>query len=262
MSATATLDSATSARGGTDRRPGFGRLTVVELRKMVDTRSGFWLPLVIAAITLIVVIVSALVHGSHQATIRHLFDNAVQPGSFLLPILGILLVCGEWTQRTTLATFTLVPDRGRVLAAKLAASIVLAVAACVVCLVFALIFGEALGSNAPGGAGGISGLVLLQGLLFLAASMVIGVGFGAAILLSAPGIVAYLLLPTVWSALASSINALDTLDHWLDIGTTMSPLSRHTLSATQWAHVATTLALWMAIPLIIGWWRFRHRDVN
>jgi ABC-type transport system involved in multi-copper enzyme maturation permease subunit len=262
MSATTSLDSATSVTTGDDRRPGFGRLTVVELRKMVDTRSGFWLPLVIAAITLIVVIVSALVHGSHDATVRHLFDNAVQPGSFLLPILGILLVCGEWTQRTTLATFTLVPNRGRVLAAKLAASVVLAVAACIVCLVFALIFGEALGSNAPGGAGGISGVVLLQGLLYLAASMVIGVGFGAAILVSAPGIVAYLLLPTVWGALASSINALATLDHWLDIGTTMSPLSRHALSATQWAHVATTLALWMAVPLIIGWWRFRHRDVN
>jgi ABC-2 type transport system permease protein len=263
VSATATtLQTAARAGAGKDQRPGFGRLTMVELRKMVNTRSGFWLPIAVTAVTLIVVIVSALVHGSHDATIRHLFDNAVQPSSFLLPVLGILLVCGEWTQRTTLNTFTLVPDRGRVLGAKLAAGVVLAVGACIVCLVFAVIFGEALGSSAPGGAGGISLLVLLQGLFFLAASMTIGVAFGAAILVSAPGIVAYLLLPTIWGALASSINALSTLDHWLDIGTTMGPLSRHTLGATQWAHVATTLALWMAVPLAIGWWRFRHRDVN
>jgi ABC-2 type transport system permease protein len=244
-----------------ERRPSFARLALVELRKMFDTRAGFWLPMAIALITLIDVVVSALVHHSHDATLRHLFDNAVQPGSFLLPVMGVLLVCGEWTQRTTLATFTLVPDRGRVLAAKLAASLLVAVGAFVVCLAGAAVFAELL-SNAPGGAGGISVLVLAQGLLFLAASMTIGVAFGAAILVSAPGIVTYLLLPTIWGALASSIGALKTLDHWLDIGTTLAPLSRHTFSATQWGHAATTLALWLAVPLAIGWVRFRTRDVN
>ena len=243
-----------------ERRPGFARLTVVELRKMVDTRSGFWLPVAVAAVTLITVIITTLVHGGTYATISHLFDNAVQPGSFLLPILGVLLVCGEWTQRTTLATFTLVPDRGRVLAAKLGAAVVLAIGAFLVCLVFAVIFAEAL--PAPGGAGSISLAVLGQGLLFLSITMVVGVAFGAAILISAPAIVAYLLLPTVWDALASSIHALATLDHWLDIGTTLGPLAQHTLSATQWAHAGTTVALWMAVPLAIGWWRFRNRDVS
>ena len=244
-----------------ERRPGLSRLTLVELRKMLDTRSGFWLPIAVALITLIVIVVSALVHDRHDATLAHLFDNSVQPGSFLLPIMGVLLVCGEWTQRTTLMTFTLVPNRGRVLVAKLAASIVLAVGAFVVCLVCSVVFAELL-SNAPGGAGGVSVLVLAQGLLFLAVSMVIGVAFGAAILVSAPAIVTYLLLPTIWGALASSIGALATLDHWLDIGTTLSPLSRHALSATQWAHAATTLGLWMVLPLAIGWWRFRTRDVS
>ena len=38
------------------RRP-FPRLTLVELRKMVDTRAGFWLQLAIAVLTLAIVIV-------------------------------------------------------------------------------------------------------------------------------------------------------------------------------------------------------------
>ena len=37
--------------------PSFGRLTLVELRKMVDTRAGFWLQLTVAVITLAAVVV-------------------------------------------------------------------------------------------------------------------------------------------------------------------------------------------------------------
>ena len=39
----------------------------------------------------------------------------------LLPIIGILLVSSEWSQRTALITFTLVPKRMRVMSAKIAA---------------------------------------------------------------------------------------------------------------------------------------------
>ena len=101
-----------------ERRPGFGRLTRVELRKMLDTRSGLWSVAAVAAVTLITVIITALVKGGHDATLARLFNNSVEPAAILLPVLGVLLVCGEWSQRTTLTTFTLVPDRGRVLSAK------------------------------------------------------------------------------------------------------------------------------------------------
>ena len=104
--------------------------------------------------------------------------------------------------------------------------------------------------------------MLAQGLLFLTATMVIGVTFGAAIMLSAPAIVIYLALPTAWDALSSTIHPLKTLSHWLAIGPTLGPLATHSFSATDWAHAGTTLALWLAIPLIIGVWRFTHRDVN
>ena len=56
---------------------------------------------------------------------RELLSAAVQPAAILLPVAGILLVTQEWSQRTGLITFALVPDRRRVVAAKLGAGVVL-----------------------------------------------------------------------------------------------------------------------------------------
>lgn len=243
-----------------ERRPGFGRLTRIEVRKMLDTRSGLWFSAAVAAVTLITVIITSQVKGGNDATFARLFNNSVEPAAILLPVLGVLLVCSEWSQRTTLTTFTLVPVRGRILSAKLAAAILVAIAAFAVCLACSVIFGELFA--APGGAGSFSIVVLAQGLLFLTATMLIGVAFGAAIMLSAPAIVIYLALPTAWDALSSTIHPLKTLSHWLAIGPTLGPLATHSFSASDWAHAGTTLALWLAVPLTIGTWRFARRDVN
>ena len=98
--------------------------------------------------------------------------------------------------------------------------------------------------------------------MFVAAAMVTGVAFGAALLLSAPAIVAYLLLPSVWTAVAGSIHALRGVARWLDQSETLAPLASHPLSATGWAHALATLAVWMLLPLLIGGWRLLRRDVG
>jgi hypothetical protein len=33
------------------------------------------------------------------------------------------------------------------------------------------------------------------------------------------------------------------------------------MSATQWAHAGTSLALWMLLPLVIGIWRITRSEV-
>jgi hypothetical protein len=71
---------------------------------------------------------------------------------------------------------------------------VVACAAFAICLACSVIFGELM--PAPGGAGSLSIVVLAQGLVFLTATMVIGVAFGVALMLAAPAIVIYLALPT------------------------------------------------------------------
>ena len=46
---------------GVHARPGLGRLVAVELRKMVDTRAGFWLQVAMVALTVVVVVLRLLV---------------------------------------------------------------------------------------------------------------------------------------------------------------------------------------------------------
>ena len=94
------------------------RLIRVELRKLVDTRAGRWLLLGIALVTVGAVAVYTLAADASELTFEHFVNVSVLPLSWLLPVLGIMAVTSEWTQRTGLVTHTLEPRRSRVLAAK------------------------------------------------------------------------------------------------------------------------------------------------
>jgi ABC-2 type transport system permease protein len=241
--------------------PSPARLVAVELRKMTNTRSGFWLPVGVALLTLAVAIIASANHHGHAATFTHVLHATVQPAGFLLPLIGVLLICSEWSQRTTLTTFTLVPSRPRVIGAKLGASVCVATIAWAVCLALTVVCAAALGHH-PGGAGTLTWQVIAQSWLFLASGMVMGLAFGAAVLVSAPAIVAYLLLPTVWGAVASNINALSGVATWLDPGSSLTPFTQHAMSATEWAHALATFGVWIGIPIVIGALRIGRGDID
>jgi ABC-2 type transport system permease protein len=244
-----------------DLRPGLGRLIAVELRKMVNTRSGFWLPIGVAAITLLAAIISASNHGGRDGTFVHVLHASASPSSYLLPVMGVLLICSEWSQRTTLTTFTLVPSRWRVIVAKLGASVIVSTIALIVCLLLTVVCASAFG-HAPGGTGGLPWQLIGQGWISLASGMLMGLAFGAAILLSAPAIVIYLLLPVVWFALVNNINALAGVARWLSASKTLSPLTQQPMSGSQWIHALATWAVWIGIPILIGWARIGRGDLD
>ncbi|MDE3130177.1 MAG: ABC transporter permease [Acidobacteriota bacterium] len=244
-----------------DLRPRLGRLIAVELRKMLNTRAGFWLPICVAGITLLAAILSSSNHGGRNGTFAHVLHSSSLPSAYLLPVMGVLLVCSEWSQRTTLTTFTLVPSRWRVIAAKLGASAIVSTVALVVCLLLTAVCATAFG-HAPGGTGSLSWQLIGQSWLFLVSGMVMGLAFGAAILLSAPAIVIYLLLPVVWNAIVTNISALDGVARWLSASDTLSPLTEHTLSGTEWAHALVTFAFWIGIPILVGLARIGRGDLD
>ncbi len=132
---TAVLESPLSRRD-VERRPSLWRLTAVELRKMVDTRAGFWLLLCILGVDRCGARrdASCAFGQADDPTFTNMFALAAAPSAILLPIVGILLVSSEWTQRTTLITFTLVPRRARVLEAKVFAGVALAGVALLIAL--------------------------------------------------------------------------------------------------------------------------------
>lgn len=252
--AAATLDV------GALRRPTLTRLTAVELRKMIDTRAGFWLQLVVVAITVVLVVVVGIVGNDEDHTLRKMLEVAIQPSSVLLPVVGVLLVTSEWSQRTSVITFTLVPHRSRVLVAKLAASVVLAFAALALCLAISVL---ATAIFAPGVANtwSLPAGLLVQIAVVLGTGMAGGVAFGAVLLASAPAIVALFVLPTVTAAVGS-ISALEGPAKWLDGTRSLAPMTDHLMDATEWARAGTTLALWLVAPALIGLWRITRSEVS
>jgi ABC-type transport system involved in multi-copper enzyme maturation permease subunit len=259
MSTTALAAPTRVDTAGLYARPGLGRLAAVELRKMVDTRAGFWLQVAIVAITAVAVAVRCVLGDAADHTFASVLEVGMQPPAVLLPVLGILLVTSEWSQRTGMITFVLVPARSRVLAAKLLASLVLALAVLAVCVG---IVAAGVLAAAPGVDGTWAGLVPLigQSAVFLATGMVVGVAFGAVLLAPAPAIVALFTLPFAWMALAS-VPPLDDVAAWLDTARALAPMPMEVMDTTQWAQAGTALALWMLLPLLVGTWRITRSEV-
>jgi ABC-2 type transport system permease protein len=261
--ATARFDDPLSPRSADtarEHRPSIATLTRVELRKMYDTRAGFWLLLVAVLLALLTAGLSALLGDTDEHTLSTILNNTTQASAVLIPIVGILLVTSEWSQRTAQVTFTLVPQRGRVLAAKVSASVVLALIAFALALALSVV-GTAL-DPASEGAWSLEAGMIVQTVLFTVISMLIGVALGAAILLSAPAIVASFVLPIGFGAATHLIPGLDGVAKWLDQGETLPDLTDHIYSAHAWARLATTLLLWLALPLAIGAWRFLRGEIR
>nr|MBA3348221.1 ABC transporter permease [Actinomycetota bacterium] len=189
-----------------------------------------------------------------------LLDAGLLPAAVLLPVAGILLVTSEWSQRTGMITFALVPVRSRVLGAKLLASLVLtAVVGTISVAVVAV--GVLVGSGGAEGAWSDVAPLIGQSAVYLMGGTVTGVAFGAVVLSSAPALVALFALPIAWSALAT-LRFLADAAPWLDTRLALAPLHQQVLSGAQWAHVGTALALWMLLPLLLGTWRITRRELT
>jgi len=233
------------------------RVVRVELRKMFDTRSGFWLMTGIAILALAAT--AAVIAFAPDADLTYeSFATAIGvPMSVILPIVAILAVTSEWSQRTGLTTFTLVPARGRVIAVKAG----LAIAIGVVSMLLAAAIG-ALG-NVVGTA--ITGTdtvwnITATNLTTIVAANVLGmmVGFMLGTLLrsSAAAIVAYFVysfvLPGATSALAAAQEWYRDLGPWIDFNYAISPLYDGLPTGEQWAQLATSGTIWLLVPLAIG----------
>jgi ABC-2 type transport system permease protein len=242
-----------------DERPSLVRLTLVELRKMVDTRAGLWLQICATLLTAVAVAVFCVFAEAADFTLSGTLEVAVQPASILLPVLGILLITSEWSRRTAMTTFALVPHRSRIFAAKLFAGGLLALAAMAVSLPTAAI-GTAF---APEGGETWSLPAELIGRMTLSVviSMLIGLAFGAMLLNSAPAIVLYFVLPFLGASLGA-IPQLRGTATWLDPTRTFAPLTAETMNAIQWAHLGTTLALWIGVPLLVGLRRITRGEIG
>ncbi|MGH2907412.1 MAG: ABC transporter permease [Solirubrobacterales bacterium] len=244
---------------GHSGRPSIGTLTSVELRKMSDTVAGFWMLLFVAGSVVATVVLSCLTTPDNKHAIDVLFYNSLQPVTVLLPIVGILLISSEWTQRTTLTTFSLVPQRSRVILAKVLAGSAVSLVAVALCLGVSAIATAVSAGGVPN-EWALPLTVVGQALVLVVATTTVGIGFGALFLASAPAIVSYLTLPLAVVAIGH-IDVLRGIAHWVDMGAALDPLGLHVMNGTEWAHAGSSLAIWMVLPLAVGFYRITGRDI-
>lgn len=241
------------------------RLVGVEMRKMVDTRAGFWLIVVIALLTVAAIVLFAIFAPDDARTFESFLGIAATPQGFLLPVLGVLLVTSEWGQRAALTTFTLTPRRERVVVAKVVAALLIGLAAILIAvLVGALLTGVRGGTDAWVGAGQSTGnFTLLQVLGILQ-----GLAFGMLFLNSAAAIVTFFVIPIVSSLVFNLVSQLQSVAPWVDLGTAQTPFTPGAAAgsagptAEEWAQLATASAIWILLPLVIGAWRILRSEVK
>lgn len=244
-------------RGVAPRRIPTSRVVAVELRKMFDTRSGFWLmtSIVIAAV---VATGAVILFAPEDELTYNSFAAAIGfPMTVILPMIAILSVTSEWTQRSGLTTFTLVPHRGRIISGKAIAAV--AVGAAAIPLAFAIgALGNVLGTS-------ITGTDLVWNMSFSDAALItladvlgLMVGFMLGVLIrnSAGAVVAYfvysLLLPTVFGLLAASQDWFKSLQPWVDFNFAEGFLYNNDMTPEHWANLGVAAAIWLVLPLAVG----------
>jgi ABC-2 type transport system permease protein len=251
------------ARPGGPVAPSMARLVRVELRKSYDTRAGFWLMVTIGVTSLAAVALRMFVNAEESRTFGDYLAITQWPVGLLLPILGILLVTSEWSQRTAMTTFALVPHRSRVLTAKMAAGSVLAVAGVAVSAV-ASAAGTVLTPIFTSGAAhwDFTTAQVAQVTAVEVFYVLMGIAFGMALLRSPAAIVLYFLLPSLITFVVTLAQSLDWLREWFDLATTTTPMYEGTLQGEGWAHLAATAAVWLVLPLVIGWVRIVRSEID
>ncbi|SFF46778.1 hypothetical protein [Blastococcus tunisiensis] len=242
--------------------PGLGTLVRVELRKSADTRAGFWLLVSLGVLALAAPALILFFADPPDKALSEYVAVAQLPVALLLPVLGILLVTSEWSQRTALSTFALVPQRSRVLLAKLLAAVVLGglgVVATLLSGVLAVALTPVL--TADPASWSLEPAQVAQTALAQVLVVLVGVAFGLLLLSSPLAIVVYFALPTAFTVLVSTVASLDWLRDWWDLTTTTGPMYSGDLQGEGWAQVGTSTLLWLVVPLVAGWIRVQRSEI-
>jgi ABC-2 type transport system permease protein len=266
MTAT-TVDQVTTRRRTELKQIPLSRVVRVELRKMFDTRSGFWL-IASIAITGLIATVATVAFAPDKYLTYYNFAKAVgYPITVILPMVALLSITSEWSQRSGLTTFTYVPSRRRVIWAKTLSSVIVAVASMVFAFAVGAI-GNVVGS-AIAGTPTVWDLSVGHALTIVLGNLVslsIGTMLGMVLRSSAGGLVMYfvlvLLVPNLSILLATSQDWYRDLQPWVDLPFAQAYLFEGMHTGAQWAHVATTVGLWIVLPGIFGLRRVMRSEVK
>jgi hypothetical protein len=246
----------------------FLRLVRVELRKSYDTRAGFWLLatiglLVLAAEVIVLAVVTAqdepISWGDFVAVAAFLT-------SFLLPVLGIMVMTTEWTQRSAMVTFALEPRRPLVILAKALVGVLLTLATVAVSIVIGAVCNvlyRLLEGHADWSFGwpDFAAFLVTQVLAMLG-----GFALAALLLNTAAAIVVFFVYKWVLTPLlflgAALMGWFDDLRPWIDFQSAQVAIWDWSSSGKDWAYLVVSGILWLGLPLAVGTWRVLRAEVK
>lgn len=236
-----------------------GRLAKVELRKALDTRAGRWFAASILALVLVVQVIYSFAAPDDAKDYGDYLSIAGGVLGYFMPILIIMLVTSEASQRNGLVTFTLEPRRSRVVVAKFLAGFGLAIVVMVLAALIAVV-GTLVGIATGASAEWTADKNLLFNGFVLANVIGVLIGFAiATLLMNTPAaIVGYfvysLILPIAVGILSSLSSGFADVAPWIEFNTAQGPLFMDDYRPTgeQWAQIAVSGTIWMILPLVAG----------
>jgi len=243
---------------GTEQVP-MSRLAAVEFRKALDTRAGRWFAGSILGLCLVVLTIYAFAAPDSDKDYEDFLSIGGGVLGYFLPILVIMLVTSEASQRTGLVTFSLEPRRSRIVLAKFIAGVGLAATVMVLAAVVAVVgtvFGQLSGASPEWT---VDGNLAFNG--FVLANLIgIFVGFAIAMLLmnTPAAIVGYfaysLILPIAVGFLGFLSDGFEKVAPWIEFNTAQEPLFTGDYQPTgeEWAQIAVAGTIWLIIPLVLG----------
>ena len=244
------------------------RLVKVELRKMFNTRSGFWMLVSIGVLSVIATGAVIIFAPDSDVTYENFATAIGFPMSVILPMIAILAVTSEWSQRSGLTTFTLVPSRGRVIGAKAIATFLVGLGSMAVAFAVGAV-GNLAGSALAGvdTVWDVSLSTAPQIVLGNLVGMAIGFTLGVVLRNSAAAIVGYfvvsLVLPGILALLAQVRAWFVDLQPWIDWNYTQVALFEGaTNTGEEWAMLGSTTMIWIVIPLVVGLLFLRRSEVK
>lgn len=243
------------------------RIVAVELRKSFDTRAGQWLLASVGIFSLLTTGAVIAFSPDDDFTYSTFTTTIAFPMSVILPIVAALAVTAEWTQRSGLTTFTIVPHRGRIMLGKAVALVSVALPATVLAFV--------VGAGGTVVASWISGQDAVWDhhlsavpyvFLSLALSLAMGLVCGTLIRNSAGAIVAFFVfsfvVPPLLGLLAVTQDWFRDVQPWVDLDLQLAALLRGSFDSEQWAQLAVTSGLWLFLPLAAGLWSLLRSEVK
>jgi ABC-2 type transport system permease protein len=231
--------------------PSFTKLTGLEIRKSLSTRSGKSVAVVSVLLAPIGIFLVSL-NADGTAPSATILGISGMLTALVLLSLGVLSTAGEWGNRSIQTSFLLVPQRGRVMAAKGAAMAALG-------SVFAAVsvgLSTAVLSTVPEVAWANTGQAVVTVIASGAAFAVIGVGIGATVG-NAPAALTGTYL-TVLGVLPVVQGLKPEIGEKLDPAAAIVTIAEHGPSATP----VLVITGWVVVSTVLGTLITRRRAVS